>query len=56
MLGRRNQGQRHLFYEFRLDEAVPDDHLVRQIASFVDLSWVWRLTTPRSAGLRSIRC
>jgi hypothetical protein len=29
MLGRRNQGQRQLFYEFRLDEAVPDDHLVR---------------------------
>jgi len=39
MLGRRNQGQRQLFYEFRLDEAVPDDHLVRQIALFVDLSW-----------------
>jgi hypothetical protein len=41
MLGRRNQGQRQLFYEFRLDEAVPDDHLVRRIASFVDLSWVY---------------
>ena len=46
MLGRRNQGQRQLFYEFRLDEAVPDDHLVRQIASFVDLSWVYGELAP----------
>jgi hypothetical protein len=27
-MGRRNQGQGQLFYEFRLDEAVPEDHLV----------------------------
>jgi transposase len=46
MLGRRNQGQRQLFYEFRLDEAVPDDHLVRQIASFLDLSWVYGELAP----------
>jgi transposase len=46
MLGRRNQGQRQLFYEFRLDEAVPDDHLVRQIALFVDLSWVYGELAP----------
>jgi transposase len=29
-----------LFYEFCLDEVVPDDHLVRQINSVLDLSWV----------------
>ena len=25
MMGRRNGNQGHLFYEFRLDEAVPDE-------------------------------
>src|SRR5215475_7900518 len=40
MMGRRNQGQGQLFYEFCLDEVVPDDHLVRQIGSVLDLSWV----------------
>src|SRR5271169_1144340 len=40
MMGRRNNDQNHLFYEFRLDEAVPDDHLVRKIDGVLDLSWV----------------
>ena len=31
MMGRQNNEQGPLFYEFRLDEAVPDDHLVRKI-------------------------
>ena len=31
MMGRQNNDQGHLFYEFCLDEAVPDDHLVRHI-------------------------
>jgi hypothetical protein len=31
-MGRRDQGQGQLFYEFRLDEAVPDDHLVRDLS------------------------
>ena len=39
-MGRRNDDQGHLFYEFRLDEVVPDDHLVRKIATVLDLSWV----------------
>jgi hypothetical protein len=59
MMGRRKQGQGQLFYEFRLDEAIPDDHLVRKIRAVLDLSWSMRssgLTTPRSAALRSIRC
>ena len=59
MMGRRNQGQGQLFYEFSLDEAVPEAHLVRQIAALLDLSWVyasWHRTTLRSVGLRSIRC
>lgn len=40
MMGRQNNDQGPLFYEFRLDEAVPDDHLVRQIDAVLDLSWV----------------
>jgi hypothetical protein len=31
MMGRQNNEQGPLFYEFRLDKAVPDDHLVRKI-------------------------
>jgi transposase len=40
MMGRRNHDQGQFFYSFRLDEAVPNDHLVRQIAAVLDLSWV----------------
>jgi len=40
MMGRQNNDQGPLFYEFRLDEAVPDDHLVRKINAVLDLSWV----------------
>jgi hypothetical protein len=37
MMGRENNNdQGHLFYEFRLDEAVPDDHLVRKIDGVLD--------------------
>jgi len=40
MMGRLKRGQEQLFYSFCLDEAVPDDHLVRAIAAVLDLSWV----------------
>jgi len=40
MMGRLNRDQEQLFYSFRLDEIVPDDHLVRAIAAVLDLSWV----------------
>ena len=33
MMGRRNHDQEQFFYSFRLDEAVPNDLLVRQIAA-----------------------
>ena len=45
-MGRRNQGQGQLFYEFRLDEAVPDDHLVRKVGALLDLSWVYTELAP----------
>jgi len=40
MMGRRNRDQGQLFYSFRLDEVVPDDHRVREIAAVLELSWV----------------
>ena len=41
MMGRRSRGQGQLFYEFRLAEVVPDDHLVQTIRALLDLSWVY---------------
>ena len=46
MMGRLNHDQRQLFYSFCLDEVVPDDHLVRAIASVLDLSWVHKELAP----------
>jgi len=46
MMGRRNNDQGPLFYEFHLDEAVPADHLVRQIDAVLDLSWVYTELAP----------
>ena len=40
MMGRLNHDQEQFFYSFRLDEAVPEDHPVREIAAVLDLSWV----------------
>src|SRR5215207_9960855 len=39
-MGRLNRDQGQLFYCFHLEEAVPDDHLAREIAAVLDLSWV----------------
>src|SRR5499425_2587278 len=40
MMGRLNRDQGQLFYSFCLDDVVPDDHRVREIAAVLDLSWV----------------
>jgi transposase len=40
MMGRLNQDHGRLFYSFCLDDAVPGDHRVREIAAVLDLSWV----------------
>ena len=39
-MGRLNHDQEQFFYSFRLDEAVPQDHPVREVAVVLDLSWV----------------
>src|SRR6202167_5126783 len=41
MMGQRKREQGELFYSFRLADAVPEDHPVREIAAVLDLSWVY---------------
>ncbi len=37
MLGPKQEAQGALFYEFSIDDHVPQDHLLRSIDRFVDL-------------------
>src|ERR1700751_3557246 len=46
MMGRREVGRGQFFYSFDLDKVVPPDHLVRQIDTVLDLSWVHRELAP----------
>src|ERR1700731_4041617 len=46
MMGRQEGGQGQFFYAFDLDKVVPPDHLVRQIESVIDLSWVHEELAP----------
>ena len=56
MMGRHNRDQGQLFYSFCLDDAVPVDHRVREIAGVLDLSWVYAELAPHypSIGRPSI--
>src|SRR4030081_976294 len=40
MMGRLTSGPGQLFYQFDLNDAVPEDHLVRKIDTALDLSWL----------------
>jgi transposase len=51
MMGRSKQDQGQLFYSFDLDAAVPDDHLVREIADVLDLSWVHNELAPHYSSI-----
>ncbi len=46
MMGPRQVAQGALFYEFSIDEYVPNDHPVRAIDLFVDLSDVRPFLAP----------
>src|SRR6266481_4676305 len=46
MMGRLSHDQEQFFYSFRLDEAVPEDHAVREIAAVLDLSWAHSELSP----------
>jgi len=40
MMGRLKSDQGQLFYEFRLGDVIPEDHLVRKIDAALDLTWL----------------
>ena len=40
MMGRRQEAQGALFYDFDIEAVVPQDHLLRSIDRFVDLSGI----------------
>jgi hypothetical protein len=41
MTGRLKRDQGELFYEFRLGDVIPEDHLVRRIDAALDLTCVY---------------
>jgi transposase len=51
MMGRLRHDQGQLFYSFCLEEVVPSDHRVREIASALDLSWVHAELAPHYSHL-----
>src|SRR5512143_251576 len=51
MMGRLTSDQRQLFYQFDLNEAVPEDHLVRKIDSALDLSWLRSELAPHYSSM-----
>src|SRR6266567_4071906 len=46
MMGERTVGQESLFYGFTLEDHLPEDHLVRSIDRFVELSGIRRQLEP----------
>ena len=51
MMGRMKSDQGQLFYEFRLGDAVPEDHMVRKIDTALDLSWLRSELAPHYSSL-----
>jgi transposase len=51
MMGRLKHDQGQLFYSFCLDDIVPSDHRVREIAAVLDLSWVHGELAPYYSNL-----
>ena len=55
MMGERLVMQESLFYEFRLEDHVPSDHLLRRIDRFVDCSSISPASTAPQADPLLIR-
>src|SRR3978361_2507757 len=51
MMGRVKSDQGQLFYEFHLGDAVPEDHLVREVAADLDLSWLRSELAPHYSSM-----
>jgi transposase len=46
MMGCLDRNQDRFFYVYSLEDLVPDDHLVRKLDEFVDLSWLCQELAP----------
>lgn len=46
MMGERTVMQETLFYSFRIEDHVPEDHLLRSIDRFVDLTSIREYLKP----------
>jgi hypothetical protein len=53
MMGRRKRDQGRLFYEFRLEDRIPESHLLRRMNVFVTASLA-DLHTTYCSGLAGI--
>jgi transposase len=51
MMGRQTDNQQSLFYDFCLEDHVPQDHLLRRIAVVLDLSGVRQQLAPYYSGM-----
>src|SRR5438045_7015959 len=51
MMGRLKSEQAQLFYQFQLDDAVPEDHLARKIDTALDLSWLRSELAPHYSSM-----
>lgn len=54
MMGPRQVAQGALFYEFSIEEFVPQDHLMRGIDRFLDLTDVRPLLAPFRVGSENL--
>ena len=54
MMGHLKSDQGQLFYEFRLGDAIPEDHLVRKIDAALDLSWLRSELAPHYSSWPSV--
>ena len=58
MMGRQKDGQDQFLYQFRLEDYVPEDHLLRHIERVLDLQGLhkhWRPSIATLGDRRSIR-
>ena len=46
MMGRLPSGQNQLFYEFRIEEHVPEKHALRALDRFLDFSQIRKHLAP----------
>ena len=50
MLGRQERWQEDLFVACSLRDLIPDDHILKRVDKFLDLSWLRRRYSGRYSG------